>query len=86
MWLEAYMRMVPIKDLKDAAMISRLCHETGEPVHVTKNVCADMVITSAEAYEDMESQTGVGRTVDLVREGIDAVSRGECRDALEAVA
>ncbi|MBO7675301.1 MAG: hypothetical protein J6S63_09885 [Atopobiaceae bacterium] len=62
------MQMVPIKDLKDTARISRLCHEIGEPVHVTKNGCADMVIMSAEAYEAMESQTGVGRTVDLVRE------------------
>ena len=80
------MQMVPVKELKDAARISRLCHESGEPVHVTKNGYADMVIMSAEVYEAMESQARVGRTVALVQEGIDAVSRGDCRDAFEAVA
>ena len=80
------MQMVPVKELKDASRISRLCHESGEPVHVTKNGCADMVIMSTEVYAAMEKQARVGRTVALVQEGIDAVERGECRDAFEAVA
>lgn len=80
------MQMVPVKDLKDTARISRLCHETGEPVHVTKNGCADMVIMSAEAFEALEADARAGRTVALVQEGIDAVARGDCRDAFEAVA
>ena len=80
------MQMVPVKELKDAARISRLCHESGEPVHVTKNGCADMVIMSTEVFEAMEAQSRLGRTVALVQEGIDAVGRGECRDAFEAVA
>ena len=49
------MQMVPVKELKDTARISRLCHESGEPVYVTKNGYADMVIMSVEAYEAMES-------------------------------
>jgi PHD/YefM family antitoxin component YafN of YafNO toxin-antitoxin module len=80
------MQMVPVKELKDSARISRLCHESGEPVHVTKNGYADMVIMSAEAFEAMEARARLGRTVELVQEGVDAVSRGECRDAFEAVA
>ena len=80
------MQMVPVKELKDASRISRLCHESGEPIHVTKNGYADMVIMSAEVFEAMEAQSRLGRTVELVQEGIQAVSRGECRDAFEAVA
>ncbi len=79
------MQMVPVKALKDSARISRLCHESGEPVHVTKNGYADMVIMSAEVFEEMEAQARAGRTIALVQEGIDAVARGECRDAFEAV-
>lgn len=41
---------------------------------------------SVEVFETMESQARVGRTASLVQEGIDAVSRGDCRDAFEAVA
>lgn len=79
------MQMVPVKELKDSARISKLCHESGEPVHVTKNGYADMVIMSAEVFEALEAQARAGRTVALVQEGIDAVTRGECRDAFEAV-
>ena len=79
------MQMVPVKELKDSAGISRLCHESGEPVHVTKNGYADMVIMSAEVFEALEAEARIGRTVALVQEGIDAVTRGECRDAFEAV-
>ena len=44
------------------------------------------MIMSAQAYEAVGQQARVGRTIALVQEGIDAVSRGECRDAFEAVA
>ncbi len=80
------MQMVPVKELKDAARISKLCHETGEPIHVTKNGYPDMVVLSAEAYEELEKAAQNGRVVSLVQEGIEAVERGECRDAFEAVA
>ena len=44
-----------------------------------------MVIMSAEAFEALEAEARTGRTVALVQEGIDAVTRGECCDAFEAV-
>jgi PHD/YefM family antitoxin component YafN of YafNO toxin-antitoxin module len=80
------MQMVPVKELKDTAKISRLCQESHEPVHVTKNGHPDMVIMSAETYEKLEQAAQVGRLVSLVQEGINAVERGECQDAFEAVA
>lgn len=79
------MQMVPVKELKDSARISRLCHGSGEPVHVTKNGYADTVIMSAEVFEEMGAQARAGRTVAPVQEGIDMIARGECRDAFEAV-
>ena len=44
-------QIIPIKDLKSTSKISELCHETGEPVFITKNGYGDMVIMSMETYE-----------------------------------
>ena len=41
----------PIRDLKDTTTISNLCHETREPIFITKNGYGDMVIMSMETYE-----------------------------------
>lgn len=45
-------RIIPIRDLKDTAMISRMCGESPEPVYITKNGYGDMVIMSMKAYEE----------------------------------
>lgn len=34
--------------------ISRICHETQEPVYITKNGTNDLVILSNEAYEKVK--------------------------------
>ena len=44
-------RIVPIRDLKNTAAISQICHEDKEPIFVTKNGYGDMVIMSIETYE-----------------------------------
>lgn len=41
----------PIRDLKNTTVISNLCHETNEPIFITKNGYGDMVIMSMETYE-----------------------------------
>ncbi len=41
----------PIRDLKNTTAISALCHETDEPIFITKNGYGDMVIMSMETYE-----------------------------------
>jgi len=41
----------PITDLKKTSEIAALCHETGEPVFITKNGYSDLVIMSVEAFE-----------------------------------
>jgi len=44
-------RIIPIKDLKNTAEISRLCHESDEPVFVTKNGYGRLVVMDIELYE-----------------------------------
>lgn len=45
-------QIVPIRDLKDTNAISAKCHETDEPIFVTKNGYGDMVIMSMKVYEE----------------------------------
>lgn len=41
----------PMKDLRNTNEISQLCHDSGEPVFITKNGYGDLVVMSMEAYE-----------------------------------
>ena len=43
--------IIPIRDLKNTNAISQRCHETAEPIFVTKNGYGDMVIMSLETFE-----------------------------------
>lgn len=42
----------PIKDLRNTTEISELCHQTKEPLFITKNGYGDMVVMSMETYEN----------------------------------
>ena len=44
-------QIIPIRDLKNTTSISNLCHETNEPIFITKNGYGDMVIMSMETFE-----------------------------------
>ena len=44
--------IIPIRDLKNTSEISQMCHESKEPIYVTKNGYGDMVIMSMETYEE----------------------------------
>lgn len=41
----------PTKDLRNTTMISELCHESREPIYITKNGYGDLVIMSMETWE-----------------------------------
>ena len=45
-------QIVPIRDLKNTAHISALCHESREPIFITKNGYGDMVIMSMKTYDE----------------------------------
>lgn len=44
-------QIVPIKELKNTNRISQMCHESEEPIYVTKNGYGDLVVMSMETYE-----------------------------------
>lgn len=54
-------QIIPIKDLKDTAAVSELCHRVDEPVFITKNGYGDMVLMSIEISE---AQIKSGKTKD----------------------
>ena len=41
----------PITDLRNTNEISELCHQSQEPVFITKNGYGDLVVMSMETYE-----------------------------------
>ena len=50
----------PVSDLRNKfAEISEAVHETQQPVFLTKNGYADMVVISSEAYEKMQFESEV---------------------------
>ena len=50
----------PVSDLRNNfADISRIVHETAEPVFLTKNGYGDMVVMSMEAYERLQFESEV---------------------------
>ena len=69
----------PISDLRNKTPeISRLCHESGEPVFITKNGESDLVVLSPAAYERDQARLKLyellGAAEDDVRKGDRGVS------------
>ena len=71
--------IIPIRDLKDTAKMSRLCHESEEPIYITKNGYGDMVLMSLDVYEKIIE---TARTDAAIREAEEEFSKtGELLDA-----
>ena len=50
----------PVSDLRNNfAEISRIVHETSEPVFLTKNGYGDMVVMSFQAYEKLQFESEI---------------------------
>ena len=66
-------RIIPIRDLKDTAVISQMCSESQEPIYITKNGYGDMVIMSMKAYEEkmylLDVYTKLAEAENEIREG-----------------
>ena len=61
-------KIIPIRDLKNTSLISQMCHESDEPVFVTKNGYGDMVIMSMKMYEEKMFMSDVYHKLDAAEE------------------
>ncbi len=67
----------PISDLRNKARdLSRLCHESGEPIYITKNGAGDMVLMSLAAYERLEARLELYRLLDEAAADVRGGDRG----------
>ena len=67
----------PISDLRNKARdLSRICHESGEPIYITKNGAGDMVLMSLAAYERLEARLELYRLLDEAEADVRAGDRG----------
>lgn len=57
-------KIIPIRDLKNTSDISQMCHESDEPIFVTKNGYGDLVIMSMKMYEEKMFMSDVYRKLD----------------------
>ena len=76
-------KIIPIKELKNTSEISEMCHESKEPIFITKNGYGDMVIMSMEAYERAQFMHTVYERLDLSERDSKEGKRKEAFQALE---
>jgi len=61
-------KIIPIRDLKKTSEISQMCHESDEPIFVTKNGYGDMVVMSMKVYEEKIFMSDVYRKLGAAEE------------------
>jgi prevent-host-death family protein len=67
----------PISDLRNRAKeLSRLCHDTGEPIFITRNGEGDMVLMSVAAYDRLQGRLELYRLLDEAEVDVAAGDRG----------
>ena len=76
-------QIIPIKDLKDTARVSEMCHKSSEPIFVTKNGYGDMVLMSMETFEKIYQKEQLYRELEISE---NEIRGGKTREAREALA
>ena len=76
-------KIIPIKELKDTAKVSDMCHDSKEPIFITKNGYGDMVIMSMESYEEVCRKEQIYRELEISEHQI---QNGKHKNARTAVA
>lgn len=75
-------QILPIRDLRDTTKISNLCHESNEPIYITKNGYGDMVVLSMETYERMFARI---KMYDAIMAGTEQATQGKLIDGVEVM-
>jgi len=60
----------PITDLRNTTEISNICHNTKEPVFITKNGYGDLVIMSIETYEKQFAMSEIYKKLNLAEKQV----------------
>ena len=61
-------KIIPIRELKNTASISKYVEETNEPVFITKNGYGSMVIMSLKVYE---REIAKRQMIDLINDSLE---------------
>jgi PHD/YefM family antitoxin component YafN of YafNO toxin-antitoxin module len=75
-------QIIPIKNLKNTSEISELCHQSDEPIFVTKNGYGDMVIMSIETYEKSMFLSQAYQAIEVAEQ---EMAEGKIMDAKDAL-
>ncbi len=75
--------IVPIKDLKNTSAISEKCHESDEPIFITKNGYGDMVLMSIELFESTQKKWSMYSDIETSEQQI---KDGKVKDARRSLA
>ena len=76
-------QIIPINTLKRTGEISEMCHNSTEPVFITKNGYGDMVIMSMDIYQRDLAMAEIYRKLVVAEKQI---QNGEVVDARESLA
>ena len=78
-------QIIPIKDLKDTANVSELCHTLNEPIYITKNGYGDMVLMSMDYYENTRKKWEMYADLEVSEEQIALGKTKNAKTALQSV-
>lgn len=78
-------QIMPIKELKNTSFISEICHESDEPIYITKNGYGDMVLMSIELYEASQKKWNMYSDIELSEKQIKDGKTKDAKKALSAV-
>ena len=74
--------IIPIQNLKDTSAVSDLCHQSDEPIFITKHGNEDMVIMSVEYFEADQNRWKLYSAVEASEQDI---REGNVKDARQAL-
>ncbi len=77
-------KIKPITELRNTTEISEVCHSDLEPVFITKNGYADMVVMSMETYDQLLVMNKLDNAI-LKSENDDSQNLVDAREALSSL-
>ncbi len=77
-------KIKPITELRNTTEISEVCHSDLEPVFITKNGYADMVVMSMETYDQLLVMNKLDNAI-LKSENDDSQDLVDAREALSSL-